>query len=116
MRAALICAISGQDGAYLARFLLKLGSPVFRTGSLGLGWFMPNWSLGRRLECKNANEWVSYKTVYVGATEARVLSSPINLVVLAANNVTIGLLPEQPSASVTARVPMLISRNDLNSQ
>jgi UDP-galactopyranose mutase len=65
------------------------------------------------LTMRRAAEWVSYKTVYVGASEARVLPSQINLVVLAVNNVTVDLLPEQLSPSVTARVPALISRTNL---
>ena len=60
------------------------------------------------LVLRRSAEWVSYKTVYAGASEAHVLPSQINLVVLAANNVTVDLLPEQLSPSVTARVPALI--------
>ena len=64
------------------------------------------------LVLRQAAEWVTYKTVCVGSSEARVLPSQINLPVLAANNVTVDLLPEQLSPSVTARVPMLSCRND----
>ena len=35
MKKALICGISGQDGAYLTQFLLRKGYKIYRTSRYG---------------------------------------------------------------------------------